>query len=138
MKGCVSMSKTLVVCLSDDNGMMFNNRRQSRDLKVTEKVLQMAERTKLWVSEYSVKLFPTGNIFQNFSKDGLYFIENPDLLTQDIIDEFKNIVVFRWNRDYPADKFFNFDIQYHEMIDCEEFEGNSHEKITMENYKKKG
>ena len=128
----------LIVCVDDNNGMMFNNRRQSRDQKLTERILQMAHGTILCISEYSKTLFPMGYVCNNFDVDGTYFIENPDLLTQEIVDSFDMIVVCKWNREYPADKFFNFNLQCYKPIFVDEFEGNSHEKITVITFMKKG
>lgn len=128
----------LIVCVDDNNGMMFNNRRQSRDQKLNEKILQMARGTILCISEYSKALFPMGYVCNNFDIKGTYFIENPDLLTQEIVNSFDMIVVCKWNRDYPADKFFNFNLQCYELNFIDEFEGSSHDKITMLTYLKKG
>ena len=46
-------------------------------------------------------------------------------------------ILFRWNRDYPADFFFKVDLSQWNLISTEDFEGTSHEKITMEVYEKK-
>ena len=129
---------TLIVCVDDNNGMMFNNRRQSRDQKLNELILKMARGTVLCISEYSKTLFPMGYTCSDFLVDGTYFIENPDLLTQDIVDSFDMIVVCKWNRDYPADKFFNFSLKYHNLEFLDEIEGSSHEKITILTFMKKG
>ena len=48
----------VMVCIDDHNGMMFNHRRQSRDRAVIERVLRCAESSRLWMSEYSYRLFP--------------------------------------------------------------------------------
>ena len=93
-------------------------------------------------------------IVNNFLKKEIFETDNPEKVIDcqneietnnvrlndinEIISKFQSIVIFRWNREYPSDKFFNFDIQYYSMTLCEEFEGTSHEKITMEIYDKKG
>ena len=47
----------LIVCLSDDNGMMFNHRRQSRDRVLIADMIQHVQNAPLWVSPYSAPLF---------------------------------------------------------------------------------
>ena len=48
----------LIVCLDDNKGMMFNNRRQSRVRVLIENVLELCKGEKLYTNEYSSKLFP--------------------------------------------------------------------------------
>ena len=33
--------KTLIICIDDNGGMMFNNRRQSRDMYLNEKLIKL-------------------------------------------------------------------------------------------------
>lgn len=49
---------TGIVCLDQDDGLLFNGRRQSRDRVVTEKILSMTEGKPLWMSAYSRRVFP--------------------------------------------------------------------------------
>lgn len=125
----------LIVCVDDNLGMMFNNRRQSRDKKVVDKINEMIGNKTLYISNYSQILFPNAEIFTTLgNKNDYYFIENPDLIILDYVDE---VVLFRWNRAYPSDKKFNLNLNCFDMIFMEEFEGSSHEKITLEHYVKK-
>ncbi len=48
------------------------------------------------------------------------------------------IVLYRWNRDYPADLFFEVDLSKWELEERKEFSGYSHEKITREIYSRQG
>ena len=43
----------IFICLDDNNGMMFNGRRQSRDEAVVKDILDFAGEEKVWVSSYS-------------------------------------------------------------------------------------
>ena len=52
-------------------------------------------------------------------------------------DKITEIIVYRWNRDYPADLFLDIDLKDWELAETAEFAGNSHEKITREVYRKK-
>ena len=46
----------------------------------------------------------------------------------------KELYVFRWNRRYPSDLQLGFNPLEHNMIltKIDEFQGRSHEKITLE------
>ena len=128
------------VCVDDNDGMLFNNRRQSRDQKVVEKIREMVGDGKLWIKEFSKTLFDENVIvdealLEHAGKEDYCFVENEPLsLHEEEIDE---LYVFKWNRIYPAD--FMLDIHLEEMyakIRTEEFVGNSHDKITLEVWKR--
>lgn len=125
----------LIVCLDDNNGMMFNKRRQSRDKILIENMLELCEGEQLYTNEYSAKLFPenTVNVAENFcnSESNYYcFCENFDA-EEEKIDE---IIVYKWNRLYPADTYFNIDLKNWNLIESVDFVGSSHERITRERY----
>ena len=48
------------------------------------------------------------------------------------------ILLYRWNRRYPADRYFPFDplTAGYRLVSSEEFEGFSHERITADYYEK--
>ena len=122
----------LIVCLDDNKGMMFNNRRQSRDRVLIENVLELCKNDKLYTNEYSAKLFPenTVEIVDSVDVKGYYFAENiiPD---ENLVEE---IIVYKWNKVYPADVHFNIDLKNWKLTETVDFEGSSHEKITREIY----
>lgn len=124
----------LIVCLDDNNGMMFNKRRQSRDKILIENVFELCKGEKLYINEYSSKLFPENvvEICENPAEieNGYCFAEN-FLVDEEYVDE---IIVYKWNRLYPADTFFNIDLENWTLTESVEFEGSSHEKITRERY----
>ena len=45
------------VCVDESMGMSFNRRRQSRDKKLTERLLSICAERKLYISDYSRPLF---------------------------------------------------------------------------------
>ena len=47
----------LIVCIDDNKGMMFNHRRQSQDRVLRRHILDMVGNGKLWMNEYSGKMF---------------------------------------------------------------------------------
>ena len=124
----------LIVCLDDNKGMMFNNRRQSRDRVLIENVLELCKGEKLYTNEYSSKLFPEKfvEIFDSMEEigNGYCFAEN-FTVNEDNIEE---IIVYKWNRVYPADVHFNIDLDNWNLTETVDFEGSSHDKITREIY----
>lgn len=126
----------LIVCLDDNNGMMFNKRRQSRDRMLIENVLELCKCVKLYTNEYSFKLFPenTVEIFEDIENIGNSFCFAEDFtVNEEKVDE---IIVYKWNRVYPADTYFNIDLKNWSLIEIFDFEGSSHEKITREIYRR--
>ena len=49
------------IAVDDENGMLFNNRRQSQDRVLRENMLNDCIDSKLWVAEYSKKFFVDEN-----------------------------------------------------------------------------
>lgn len=129
----------VIITVENRNGMLFNHRRVSRDQKVSERILAYCKEKKLWMNAYSAKLFennPQIRVSETFleQKDAICFVENQDVTPY--LPEIDTIILFHWNRDYPADFFFTVDLSEWNRIHQEEFAGKSHEKITMEVYKK--
>lgn len=47
----------IIICLDDNNGLAFNHRRQSQDRIVAEDISKTVGEKKLWITDYSRKLF---------------------------------------------------------------------------------
>ena len=122
--------------------MLFNHRRLSRDRRVCEKILDYSNEKELWMNAYSRKLFTDLTDINSLQVDeefldksqSICFVENQDITPY--LPKIDTLVLFQWNRDYPADFFFTVDLSQWNLISTEDFEGTSHEKITMEVYKK--
>ena len=134
---------TVFICLDDNNGMLFNRRRQSRDKEVLKDMLAVSEGS-IWMNAYSAALFGTasGKIIVredlpwSVPEDGWCFLE--DLPLKPYEDKVKSVIVYYWNRIYPADTYLDIDLNCGwEITDTKEFGGNSHEKITRKLYKRK-
>lgn len=132
------------ICVDDNNGMLFNGRRQSRDEAVAKDILDFAGNDKIWMSSYSSQLFPADperiiiedNFTEGTLKTGYCFLENIPLKLYG--GRIKNLIVYGWNRIYPADTYLDIDLTTDwEMIGAKEFGGKSHEKITRKIYKRK-
>lgn len=125
-----------IVCADNRDGILFNGRRLSRDRAVCTDILRLAAGRALWMNAYSAKLFPTAENLhiseapaQCAGADGLCFFENttPE-------GDADTLVVYRWNRDYPADRYLS--LTGWRRTDAEDFQGYSHERITREVYKR--
>ena len=133
----------VMICLDDKNGMMFNGRRQSKDKVLRQRIGELVDGNKLWMNPYSAKQFeaeqfPNIQIDEEFiQKAGtgeFCFVENQKLA--DVEQRIEKLMVFRWNRVYPADQYLDLDLTFGswKVLEQMEFAGHSHEKITMEVY----
>lgn len=128
-----------IVCVDDNKGMMFNHRRQSQDKKIREHILNMVSSSMLWMNSYSKKQFLDDNrvvVDENFlekaAENEYCFIENIDIIPY--IEKVEKIILFKWNRNYPADTFFSINLSEWTLVDVEDFAGYSHDRITKEIY----
>lgn len=126
---------------------MFNHRRVSRDAVVTDRILKIAaEHGPLNITPYTLRLLPQGDIpscvvhicdHPAAEKEGTCWLEDTvgELQSDTVIDR---LVLFHWNRTYPADTLFDraeFFSDGKWMLERQEgFPGKSHDKITMEVY----
>lgn len=132
---------TVMLCIDDRNGMMFNHRRQSRDRVLQEHIMNLVGNGRLRISPYSQKLFQDAGQAEIFAdedflekaqKGDFCFVEDKDISPYE--EKIERLIIFRWNRVYPADTFFPLDLTRYILEETENFEGNSHEKITKEIY----
>ena len=128
---------TVIVCVEDSLGMLFNNRRVSRDVVVTNKIKELCG-GKLKICDFSKVLFEDAftdnNFLENATDDDFCFVENRPLLPY--FDKTEKLIIFKWNRRYPSDFSLDLDLSRFKLVETDEFAGNSHEKITMEVYEK--
>ena len=134
----------IIVCLDDKNGMLFNKRRQSQDKILRLNIKQFIHNKNLFMNNYSYKLFKdidTGNIkvsedFLNLSNDGFFLVE--DKLLKLYEDKINILIIYKWNRIYPSDLYFDINLISNswELLETKEFEGSSHEKITRIIYRR--
>ena len=115
-----------MVCLDENNGMFFNERRQSKDRYVIRDIVHMVENNTLYINEYSKELFKNtpANIqisedyFNQVSDNEYCFIENQIV---DILKA-KKVVVYR--------------LRQYKLVSTLEFQGYSHDKIVKEVYER--
>lgn len=134
----------VIVCLEDNGGMAFNNRRQSRDRVLNADVVTTVGERRLFISPYSKMLFEdseaelcvTEDFLEVADDSGYCFVEDRALAPYS--DRISEVIVYRWNRRYPGDRYFDLDLDALGLkcAEIEEFAGYSHEKITKERYVK--
>ena len=137
------MNKTLVALLDDGGGMMYNDRRQSRDRELISELMQSVSGT-VHIAQYSTQLFlpypdrikvcedPLGQC----GDGGICFIEDPRLIPS--LSEVSTLIIYRWGKLYPKDLSFGYDPDKEGFTLTEESElvGSSHDKIWKGIYKR--
>ena len=135
----------IIICLDDDNGMMFNKRRQSQDRILRADLKEFIKDKDLYMNNYSYKLYKdidNGNIkvSENFleqcTENDFCLVE--DKLLNNYINKINNIIIYKWNRIYPSDLYFDINLTSNswELLETKEFEGSSHEKIIRIIYRR--
>lgn len=131
----------LIICIDNKNGMMFFGKRQSQDSVLREWIVNHTAGSKLWMSNYSAQQFKelTGYIADDDyvakATVGDYcFIEDKGYS----LEKVSEIILCNWNRRYQADKVFDIDLKSNgfKKVASEDIKGSSHEKITIETYRK--
>lgn len=133
----------IIACVDDNNGMLFHQRRQSRDIALYNRILQLTEGKRLLMNEYSAKQFlkeEHQNVivqsdFLDIAQEQDYcFVENTDISQYG--NDIQKIILYRWNRVYPADYYFEFPINKDiwKLQKVSDIKGNSHDMITEEVY----
>lgn len=134
------------VAIDNNNGLMFNNRRQSQDRILRSDLLNDCGDRLLWMNSYSEPLFDISSesnivvdeaFLEKAGANDCCFVETDGLSSYE--DKISKLIVYRWNRDYPADLYFEIDLSNNEweMISTTEFVGSSHDSITKEVWARK-
>ena len=128
----------LVACIDDKGGMLFNRRRQSQDRLLRLDLLREAGGNAIWMNGYSVKQFadPPENIrvaedfYLQAGAGEFCFFEDVDPVPW--LDRAEKVLLYHWNRRYPADRYFPQPLVGWSVTRTEDFMGASHECITKE------
>lgn len=137
----------IILCTDKVGGMMFNNRRVSRDSTVYDDIMKTVRGEVLYIKPYSEKLFlplaekhgmpKTVPDPLRVATDGQWcFIEDEDITP--FLDSVEKILIYNWNTRYPYELKFDTDnlIGNFKLTDRRKFEGTSHEEIIRELYRK--
>ena len=131
----------LIFCIDEKKGMMFFGKRQSQDSVLREWIVAHTAGSKLWMSSYSAKQFKelegyiVDDDYVSKATVGDYcFIEDKGYTLENVSE----IILCHWNRRYQADKVFDIDLKANcfKKVDSLDIKGSSHDKITIETYKK--
>ncbi len=131
----------IIVCIDKNKGMSFMGKRQSQDCVLREKILEISSGARLLMNSYSARQFENTeslivdeDFFKNAGNGDFCFVEDKAISAENV----ESFYVFNWNRKYPSDLFFDVDLKAEgfRKIKKEEFQGNSHDKITLEIYSK--
>ena len=135
----------VIVCVDDNGGVMFNNRRQSKDKLLVNMIIDITKNSKLWVSSYTASLFDenqqdtisiSDDFLNSIKEDEYCFAEGMSLCN--IEAQIQSVILFKWNRVYPADTYIDITLSEGkwQLVRSLDFKGYSHDKITMEEYVK--
>lgn len=131
----------IIVCTDELGGVSFNNRRLSRDEKLIEKIYTLLEGNSLYMNAYSARMFDDNtnvivdeNFLEKANKGSFCFIENEKVPDKGC----DALYIFNWHRRYPSD--YKLDVakltEGMYKISEEEFQGKSHERISLEIYRR--
>lgn len=128
----------ILICLDDKNGMMFHNRRQSQDRGLRAHMREIVGDAVIYMNAYSKKLyqeFPDALVYEDFlfrARKGEYCLVEDQKLSP-VEEKIGKIIVFRWNKIYPADMRLDLSLDQWKLESLRELEGSSH-KILQETY----
>lgn len=129
------------LCLSDEDGMLFNHRRQSRDRVLCERlIVALPEDRPLYIAPYSAPLFTTLghplHVSEHFLTEAgegdVCFVE--DRALRPYLSRIETLTIYRWNRSYPTDTICDLPRRDFTLLSREDFAGSSHPIITKEIY----
>lgn len=135
---------TVFICTDEVGGMLFNERRQSRDKRVIEDIIRVCADGVIYISDFSEVLFADSdasvisvpNPIEAASEDGYAFVENISL--SGYVEKIDRLIIYNWNERYPSD--VGLDIEPRDegfrLKSMREFKGKSHEKITRRDFVK--
>ena len=131
----------LIACVDGRNGMAFNRRRQSRDRAVRADLLAEIGAARLWVNAATARQFAPEeqsrlcvdeSFLEKAGPGEPCFVE--DRSVAPCAGRAERIVLYRWDRAYPADLYWDLPLEGWTLARREEFPGFSHKIITKEVY----
>ena len=126
---------TVVLTIDDKGGMTFFGKRQSRDRVLIGELCDSIG-CPIYVNSFSAFLFRDRTECIRLSEDplaecpdgGAVFVEN--LALSPYFGEIGEIILYKWNTVYPADRRIDISFSDFDVISKKEFAGSSHDKIT--------
>lgn len=134
---------TVAICVDERNGVLFAGRRQSRDRLLIADLLKNTNGKRVCITPFSKLLFENDSnvlvcqdLFAEAPDQSICFAEDTSLLSH--VEDIQTLILYHWNRHYPADRYLDIDPVKHgfALTERSEFAGSSHDKITKEVYQK--
>ncbi|MBR3631345.1 MAG: hypothetical protein IKN55_12855 [Oscillospiraceae bacterium] len=132
----------LITCVDQKNGLSFNGRRQTSDSAVYADIcnyaadhfcgIEMASSTMEAMSGYLRRIGSETNPAATEPKQAR-FAEMDDCQGLDTL--YDTLILYRWDKTYPADTFLSIGLQHYRLIEKQEMTGSSHKTIVKEVYK---
>lgn len=129
----------LAFCIDKEKGLSFFNKRLSLDRLLIEKLISLSNENKIYLNSYTASQFKNkdnlviDNDFLNKAgKNDICFLECVEIP----IEKADELIIFNFNRVYPKDLYFNNDLSGFNRVLKEDFKGSSHNKITLEIYRR--
>lgn len=132
-----------IATVDNNGGVAFNGRRQSRDQFLNKYILEYIGERKLWINEYTSKLFEEkkeniivdNDFFNKMGDEDFAFCECISL--QEHESDITELLLCEWNRDYPFDVRLDINIKDNFKVRkiCD-IQGKSHDKITIKECRK--
>ncbi len=129
----------LLLCVDKKMGLSFGGKRQSRDKAVTDRILSLTAGKKLYVKAESAALFDDQSVLlvtedpaAAAGNGDFVFLERLPLPEKGV----EGVVLFHWNRLYPATEHMTLDLAAFSKVKTEEYAGTSHDRITQEYWEK--
>ena len=137
-----SEKMTVMICVDNRFGMLFNKRRLSRDSAVTADIVTSFADGRLYCSEISRPLFEERagvvirkDFLEKAGENDRCFVEDRDIAPY--LEKITRIVLYHWNRDYPADFYFDPAVlSRFTKRSVRDLAGTSHETVTKEVYER--
>ena len=135
----------IILCLDNNNGMMFNKRRQSQDKNLRENIKELTKNNFLHMNIYSYNLYKdidnnniivSDDFLDDYKENDFYLVENTSLIPY--YNKINELIIYRWNIDYPSDSIFDdkFLNNNFKLIETINFKGISHDKITRDIFRR--
>ena len=133
----------IMTVVDNHGGLCFNQRRQSQDRKLRQRMLEIAGARGIWMDSYSAsmvteeadRIHTADDFLEQAGCGDFCFVEDKAVLPY--ADRIEQIILFRWNRAYPADMYFDITLDSPwKLQESHDFSGFSHDTNTEEVYVK--
>lgn len=131
----------LIACVDNHMGMLFQHHRQSQDRVLRQRILDRTVGNRLWMNAYSAKQFADAaapqiqvaeDFLQKASPGEFCFVEDQAMVPFE--RQLEKIILYQWNRTYPADLYFDVPLAHWKLKSATDFRGSSHDDIKEEVY----